>query len=199
MNFQKTTSIVRPGRALLTLCKLAPPRERCGRAHARGACPVGGRGGIADQQVKVDGRHGQEQGAHPRAQLPLPLPLRSEGAPHDHEQVEIRAGACLPPGPGSRTGSVHQTRDPGDPRNSAPEARASEARTRLHPGAGSRPTHATSDRLALGGGHPADASSAQGDGHQQRRLDSESNELGMAGAEGDHCIVGAELWLGLSG
>ncbi|WP_411874524.1 hypothetical protein [Vulcanococcus limneticus] len=38
-------------------------------------------------------------------------------------------------------------------------------------GAGGGTTHASWDRLALGGVHPVDAGSAQGDGHQQRRRD----------------------------
>ena len=51
---------------------------------------------------------------------------------------------------------------------SAPETRPPEACTRQHPGAGCRPTNATSDRLGLGGGHSGDSGPTQGDGHQER-------------------------------
>jgi len=80
------------------------------------------------------------------------------------------AGARQHPGAGSRSTHAACCGSHGSRTNQSWPGLA-EAGTRQHPGAGSRSAQATADRLGLGGGHPADAAPAQGDGHQQRSRD----------------------------
>jgi hypothetical protein len=65
-----------------------------------GAGPMDGRGRIADQEVKVNRQHRQQQGPGPGPQMPFPF--RGVAALQDQQQVEIRAGASLPPGAGAK-------------------------------------------------------------------------------------------------